>query len=77
MNIKKLQEALSKEDWTFSQDIYCVCADSSEELKQDLKTLEDLKTCSDKSEMCRYWDSVIMIDLTTFILHIAPLNIEI
>ena len=58
-NIKKLQEALSKKDQNFSQDLYRVCAGSSEELKLDFDSFN--KTCSDKSEMCRYWDGVIIL----------------
>ena len=58
-NIKKLQETLSKKDTSFSQDLYRVCADSSEELKLDFETFN--KTCSDKSEMRRYWDGVIIL----------------
>ena len=58
-NINKLQETLSKKDRNFSQDLYCVCADSSEELKLDLETFN--KASFDKSEMCRYWDGVIIL----------------
>ena len=58
-NIKKLQETLSKKDRNFSQDLYRFCADSSEELRLDFETFN--KTCSDKSEMCRYWDDVIIL----------------
>ena len=57
-NIKKLQGILSKKDRNFSQDLYCVC-DSSEELKLNFKKFN--KNCSDKSEMCRYWDCVIIL----------------
>ena len=58
-NIKKLQEVLSKKDRNFSQELYCICADSSKELKLQFETFN--KTCSDKSEMCRYWDGVIIL----------------
>ena len=58
-SIKKLQETLSKKDRNFSQDLYRVSVDSSEELKLDLEAFN--KTCSDKSEMCRYWDGVIIL----------------
>ena len=50
---------MSKKDRSFSQDLYRVCADSSEELKLDFETFN--KTCSDKSEMRRYWDGVIIL----------------
>ena len=59
MNIKKLQKALSKKDRHFSQDLYRICADSSEELTLDFKTFN--KTYSDQSGMCSYWDGVILI----------------
>ena len=59
LNFKKLQEALLKINQHFSQDLYRVCANSSEELKLDFKTFN--KTFSDKSEMCMYSDGVIML----------------
>ena len=59
LNFKKLQEALLKINQHFSQDLYRVCANSSEELKLDFKTFN--KTFSDKSEMCIYSDGMIML----------------
>ena len=59
MNIKKLQKALSRKDRHFSQDLYRICSDSSEELKLDFKTFN--KTYSDQSGMCSSWDGVILI----------------
>ena len=59
LNIKKLQETLSKMYQNLCQDLYWVCADSSDELKLDFKIFN--KTCSDKSEMCRYWNGVAIL----------------
>ena len=59
LNFKKLQEALSKINQHFSQDLYRVCANSLEELKLDFQAFN--KTCSDKSEMCTSSDGGIML----------------